>query len=163
MNRKNKTNDVAWYYYLFAGAIIIAALMLAQAVLAGGPAPKTIASGSSSVLVALCDTSWTTESIAFNDTVTFDGDVLRTLGGYPTMIEIKAPSTDITYSFWDFQNPETATPDSVGTWIRLTGRHANSDTVGTLYSGDILRADERARFVYITREGASEIIVNRYY
>lgn len=142
-------------------ALFLLVLMVAGLALAAGPAPRKVASGSTTVLVALCDTAWTTESFAVNDSVNFSGAIMRVSGTFPELTEIKFPDADITYSFWGFTNPTGV--DSVGVWVRLTGRHDNSDTVGTLYAGDILRADERARFVYITRSSTSEGFVNRYW
>lgn len=136
-------------------------LAIAGIALAVGPATKTYSSGTTDLLVALCDTTWTTETVAVNDSVSFTGSIMRVYGSLPVMTEIKFPDADVTYSFWDFTNPSST--DSVGTWTRLTGRWDNSDTVGTLYSGDILRADERARFVFINRTTATGGIVNRYY
>jgi len=118
-------------------AVLLALVgVVAVSLAASGPAPSTIASGSSAVFKTLGS----------------DG----AFGGYPSLVEIKCPDADVTYSFWDFDASDS-------TWTRVTGRHTGSDTVGTLYSGDILRVTDRVKGVYITRSGATGGIVNRYF
>jgi hypothetical protein len=146
-------------------AVLVALVGVVAVAMGAGPAPKTVSSGTGGALVALCDTTWITKvAMVVNDTTNFAGDLMFTGTARPTMVEVKFPDSDVTYSFWKYTEPDTAVGDTLGEWTRLTGRHANSDTVGTLYEGDILRADERdANFVYINRTGTSAGLVNRYY